>query len=94
MRPTSVPSRPSAPLPKGKQAAAPLTLDDLIAARDQLLQQLSSPLSIETPLLGRTEFRSVPDIESALAILNGQIAAASGSPSTGVFVVTSDRGLL
>ncbi len=92
-----MPARPSAiaaQIRKGRQAAAPLTLDDLIAARDQLLSQLASPLSIETPLLGRTEFRSVPDIESALAILNGQIAAASGSPSTGVFVVTSDRGLL
>ncbi len=87
-------NRPHFSAPGRSPQAGPMTLDQLIAARDQLLQQLSSPLRIETPLLGAVENRSVPDIESALALLNSQIAAASGGSATGVITVTSDRGLL
>jgi hypothetical protein len=87
------PSATAALPPKAKQTG-PITLDQLIAQRDALLAQLGGPLRVETPLLGAVEFRSMSDIESALAILNGQIAAASGGSSTGVITVTSDRGLL
>jgi hypothetical protein len=71
----------------------PITLDQLTAARDALLQQASGPMEIETPLIGRVMFRSAADISAGLGILNSQIAAMSGKPVIGTFVVVSDRGL-
>jgi hypothetical protein len=72
---------------KGR-SSAPL---DLAALRDALIAALgSSTLAIETPQLGRVEYRSVAELESAIAFLESQIGAAGGQPGT--FVFQSNRG--
>ena len=73
--------------------AVPITLDQLTAERDALIEQLGNPLEVDTPQLGRVMFRSAADISTGLGVINAQIAAASGQPVIGKFVVVSDRGL-
>lgn len=54
-------------------------LDDLIAERARLRHSLSSPvLEIEQPALGRTQYRSVEEMERQLRYVEQQIAACIG----------------
>jgi hypothetical protein len=73
-----------------RQARGPKTVDDLMADRAALIEQLSSPLAVETPQLGKVEFRSVAEIQTAIGLIDGQIAATAGTPR--VIVAQSNRG--
>jgi hypothetical protein len=73
------------PAPK---STAPLTPDDLLALRQQLIQQLAGPQSIETPFLGRVEFAAVADILRAISALDYQLGAGGAR----TFVAQSNRG--
>ena len=70
--------------------AGPKTVDDLIADRDALIAQLSNPAEVDTPQLGRVAFRSAADIQTAIGLIDSQIAAAMGAPR--VIVLQSNRG--
>jgi hypothetical protein len=51
-------------------------LDDLIKQRDRLLAIMTSGIQeIEQPQLGRTQYRSMADVQVALRAVNDQIAA-------------------
>ena len=57
--------------------------------RDLLLQQMTSPvLEIEQPQQGRTQFRSVAEMQRQMAIING----ISGAPATGSVTVIRMAG--
>jgi hypothetical protein len=68
-------------------------LETLQSQRAALVAQISATARISTPQLGEVEFRPADDLTRALALLDSQIAAASGQSATGVFTLQSDRGL-
>jgi hypothetical protein len=59
----------------------------------QLLTQLTSPVSIETPQLGRVENQRASDLYTALNMLRLEAANANGISTAGVMTVGYDRGL-
>ena len=70
---------------------APLTPADLLNMRQTLVTALASGnQSIETPTLGRVEFRGVQEIRDALGWIDSEIARTAGVGST--FVAQSNRG--
>ena len=70
---------------------APLTPADLLTMRQTLVTALASGnQSIETPVLGRVEFRTVSEIRDALGWIDSEIARTAGVGST--FVAQSNRG--
>ena len=64
-----------------------MTQQELQALRDALVASLGKPATIETPQLGRVEYRDSADVAAALATLDREIAAASGSEPYGVFTI-------
>lgn len=54
-------------------------LDKLLAERDRLRHSLSSPVAeIEQPALGRTQYRTVDEMERQLRYVEQQIASCLG----------------
>jgi hypothetical protein len=71
-----------------------MTLDQLLAARDKLLGQMTGPVVVETPQLGRVEFRQGDDAARALALIDQEIAELSGAGGgVQVQTIVSSRGL-
>ncbi len=66
---------------------------DLDAVYGKLLDQIGNPAAVDTPQLGRVEFQSAANIGAALNLLRLETARAAGIPTTGVIVVTYNRGL-
>ncbi len=73
-----------------KDAAPP---PDLGAVYQKLIDQIGNPIAVDTPQLGRVEFQSSAGIANALNLLRLEAARAAGIPTTGVIVVTYNRGL-
>ena len=67
------------------------TLEQLQTARDAIIDQMSQPVRGVTGN-DMVEFRSQQDLEHALAKVDAEIAALSGSQST-VFTIQTSRGL-
>ena len=56
-----------------------LTLDALLKQRELLIRKMTSGvLEVEQPQLGRTQYRSMEEMQEALAYLNALIDGASG----------------
>ena len=67
------------------------TPDDLAAMRDQLIAAMAKGQAlIETPQLGRVEYRSVGEIQSAIAWIDGEILRLN--PQQRSFIARSNRG--
>ncbi len=64
---------------------------DLASMRAALVAGLGQPAAIiETPLIGRVEFRTVDEIQAAIAWVDSQNPATAATPRT--FVMQSNRG--
>lgn len=58
-------------------------LDTLLKQRERLLTMITSGvLEIEQPVLGRTQYRSMAEMQEALRVLNGLIDGATPPATT------------
>jgi hypothetical protein len=68
-----------------------MTTDDLLKMQAALLAAMGSGLlSVDTPQLGRVEYQSLREIQSALNWVNSQLEAIA--PAGRTFVFQSNRG--
>lgn len=59
---------------------AEAALDNLLQQRERLVTMMTSGvLEIEQPVLGRSQYRSMAELNEALRILDGLIGSAGGS---------------
>ena len=64
--------------PPGTPAEA--ALDSLLGQRERLMTMMTSGvLEIEQPVLGRTQYRSMAEMQEALRLLDGLISGATGT---------------
>jgi len=71
-----------------------MTEQELQTLRDALVKAAGDPSSaIETPQIGRVEFKSSADLMAALGIIDRELSTASGQKPYGVFTIESSRGL-
>ena len=68
------------------------TLSELQAQRDEILKAMSLPKSQQFGERSVT-FRDAADLEKALLRIDREIAAAQSANASGVFVVSTGRGL-
>jgi hypothetical protein len=74
-----------------ERSTPPSTPEDLAALRQQLIASMATGQAvIETPQLGRVEYRTVAEIQSAISWLDGEILRLN--PQQRSFVVQSNRG--
>ena len=66
--------------PQPPQTQQEETLQNLLEQRALLVQQMTSPvLEIEQPSMGRTQFRSIEEMQEQLRVLDGLIAGMTPS---------------
>jgi hypothetical protein len=81
------------PLPEPIYAKTPLTVADLRAARDKLLQiRFSGIAATDYERGGRAEYKSDLQLASAISALDGEIARRSGMP-TSTLLVSASKGV-
>ena len=67
------------------------TLSELQAQRDEIISQMSAPLTVQYRERSLTH-RSFADLEAALQKIDGEIAKLQ-SPQSGKFTIRTNRGL-
>lgn len=74
--------------------ANPQTPEEIYkTARAALLKQLASPAELETPQLGRVQYRPASDVAKGLALLDSQFAQPGMPGASKLYVIEHSRGI-